>query len=609
MRKLLSVCIGASIVLHIAVLCLFFSSPLLLHHSLLSLFGLSSPTPQVLGEEIAADNQDKNALLEEAFDQILVLSPHLQQPLDMVETPRGTPLAPLHEEEIAHVQPTQPDENLLSDLPFLATQTEIPEYRDSEEADLLAAAPVEAMPSPQLQIDIPLREPHLSALPQDTDFVDDAPKSSVTLAATLEEADSLRLIPGKIQAEVNLGKVGSAPLLPKLEQAPFDEEYASSSLFVPESPNSFRENQGLAWGTGLPDIGQYEFPVEAQAQSWNDDFAADVVFAPHPDGKGYIFSVAMRPNFDLGQYGLKQNIYFILDRSSSVQKHRFSVFKRATIKALASMQHGDAFNILVIDKKITRLSPKNLPVTLKNIQTAEEFLEKQESGGLFTAGDVYGSLEKILAFVPDDHEAHTAILLTDGKTQHSSERKQNILKNWIVKNDGKVALYAAAIGRDNDLLTLDLFSSLSGGKLLYSDTHAAFPRKLAKLILDLKDPVAMDIVVKTTPHNPHSHIEFYSPGVHRPALYGHQPYVLVGQIDNPCSFELLLQGRHREDWVAIKKTISFYEGSKGDKSLENQWLTEKASLHYANFLREGKGQELREAKEIFQLTRSELAFE
>ena len=129
---------------------------------------------------------------------------------------------------------------------------------------------------------------------------------------------------------------------------------------------------------------------------------------------------------------------------------------------------------------------------MKNIQAAEEFLDKQEAGGLFAAGEIYNSLGKILDSVPENDEIHTAILLTDGKTSLSAERKQSVLKKWVEMNNGRLSLYTAAIGRDNDLLSLDLLSSVSGGKLLYSDTHASFPRKLAKLVLDLKDPVAKD---------------------------------------------------------------------------------------------------------------------
>ena len=98
----------------------------------------------------------------------------------------------------------------------------------------------------------------------------------------------------------------------------------------------------------------------ATAAEWNDDFDTDVVFLPNPEGKGYIFSVSLTPNYDISSHSLKQNLYFVLDRSNSVEKHRFGVFKRAVLKALSSMQHGDTFNIFIIDKKVVASARKTI---------------------------------------------------------------------------------------------------------------------------------------------------------------------------------------------------------------------------------------------------------
>ena len=262
-----------------------------------------------------------------------------------------------------------------------------------------------------------------------------------------------------------------------------------------------------------------------------------------------------------------------------------------------------------MDKKTVKFSPENRPVSLKNIHAAEEFLDKQEAGGLFNSANVYSSIDKILALVPEDEEQHTAILLTDGKMNMNAQQKQSALKKWLDKNQGKMSLYACAIGADNDLVSLDMLCSLSGGKLLYSDTHASFPRKLSKLVLDLKDPVAKNLTITAIADNPNSHIEFHSANPEMSSLYGHQPYVIVGQIDEPCSFDLVIQGRHRDEWIAIKKTVSFIDGHKGDTSLEKIWDAEHANLCYSKFVKEGSLKHLKEAKEILKKSRSEVAFE
>jgi hypothetical protein len=355
------------------------------------------------------------------------------------------------------------------------------------------------------------------------------------------------------------------------------------------------------------DFSEY-FPESLAATSqWNDDFDLNISFLPNPEGKGYIFSLALEPNFDISQYSLKHDVIFVIDRS--VRKHRFDVFKRAVIKALSCLQQGDSFNIYIIDKKMTRLHTKSLPVSQKALRAAEHFLEKQAENVLFSQGDIYSSLEKIVTELQGMHCIHSAILVTDGVSHTSSKKQSQVLKDWMEKNNGKLSVYTAAVGQKNDLLMLDLLSCISGGKLLWSDTHSAFPRKLAKLVLDLRDPIASDLAIDATPIHSDTKITLAPSFFQAPVLFSHQPYVIVGSIDEPGPFDLIVQGRHGDQWIAIKKTVSFIEGSKGDRGLLNQWISQKALRSYTKFLNDGKLAYLKEAKEIFKKSRSEVAFE
>lgn len=136
--------------------------------------------------------------------------------------------------------------------------------------------------------------------------------------------------------------------------------------------------------------------------------------------------------------------------------------------------------------------------------------------------------------------------------------------------------------------------------MLYSDTHAAFPRKVAKLVLDLKHPLARDLMVTAVTENSPARIEFYTASSHLQPLYANQPYVIYGHIDQPCDFDLILQGRHEEEWIAIKKKVLFSEGKKATRNLEKQWLAERAKVHYSRFLADGKNSHLKEAEAFLQ---------
>ena len=604
-------CLTASLAVHAALLAYVYYDPMLLQGPFSSLFGMTQAKPVLLELDTAEEDQAwKNHVLQEVFEPFLVLSSHFQAPYDLVELPQGIALAP-SEEETPSAFPAQEEECLAFEPPeseFIELEEiAIQAPEESEYAELFTAA-ADASFKPQTpQIDTPSLLTPLSHIdiPLPGQGEEETLLSASLYAVAPEPQGVLQLFFYDTPTSLtNSAPLASTALPPDLT---IESPRAAPFISVAQAPASTKQTIQVA--SRIHSLDHYALSDMATATTqWNDDFDVAITFLPSPEGKGYIFSLALTSNYDLSSHGLKQNLYFILDRSSSIQKHRFAVFKRGVLKALANMQRGDTFNIFVMDKKVVQFSSESTPVTQKNIQAAEAFLDKQEGGGLFTSSDIYSTLDHLLLSVPKNEEAHTAILLTDGKMQLNAKRQRTQLNNWIEKNNGQMALYACAVGSDNDLLTLDLLTQVSGGKLLYSDTHASFPRKLAKLILDLRDPVIKDVILTATPHNPSSHIEFYPAASHLSQLYGHQPYVIVGQIDDPCAFDLTLQGRHRDQWIAIKKNISFVDGHKGDHTLERKWSAEHANVCYSKFLQSGKDAYLKEAKEILKKSHSEVAF-
>ncbi len=608
--SLLIKCLAFSLAIHTGLLVYIYKHPLILQQSLTSIFGISAATPELLETGESVDLYRKSQEIDEVFQQILVFSPHLQQPLDLIELPKGAALAP--SEELAELIEERGSEIEISADFSPALVFSLPEAGDEEISAEILTTPFEEFPlTSQVQIDQTPKNYEFASLPNAGSALPMA-EESLALSENVIEATE----------EVTNGLALSSAARPmpsfelKTETASAMSAIALEGGDVQELANllphpflSLARKPRLEIASHYRGVEEYMFPPLATAAEWNDDFDLNLRFLPKPDGGGYIFSLTLSPSYDISQYSLKQNILFILDRSSTVQKHRFNVFKRAVLKALSSMQKGDTFNVYIADKGITRFKEKDQPVNITSIQAAEEFLEKQEEGGFFTSSDIYASLPKILPEVQDDHVIHTAILLSDGVAKGSGSKQQNLLKSWVEKNHGKLAIYTAAVGQKNDLVMLDFLSSISGGKMLWSDTHAAFPRKLAKLVIDLRDPLATDLIISVLPHQSRANIEIFPAATHMPNLYSHQPYEIVGTIDEPGTFDLVIQGRHGDEWIAIKKTVSFIDGQKGDHSLEKLVSAGRAHLCYAKFLSDGKTGSLKEAKDILKKARTEIAFE
>lgn len=609
--------LAASIGLHGIGFYFLATHPMMLHHSLRSLFGISIAAPEYLDNPDDEALAKKSRIIEEVFDHILVFSPHLQQPFDLIELPRGVSLSPDEEmtEPVHFIAQESEPFNLLQELSTTLAAVEW-DFEMPAVPELIFFAE-ERTPSFDTSLSILIAASIGSygieqiALPREEELyiIDPIAAAPSLYAATVEpQGDAahvteplfsrsfphrgpLELDEKMIELDTSLGTHKLSEQVPFLAHPPLSKMHAPH-IHIAQSDQDFEE---------------YLPSSIAATTEWNDDFELDISFLPHPDGKGYIFSLALKPNFDISQYSLKHDIFFVIDRS--VRKHRFEVYKRAVVKALSCLQQGDTFNIFIIDKKMTRFHTKSLPVSQKTIRAAEHFLEKQAEIPLFSAGDIYSSLEKILPEIQGTDSVHSAILITDGVSQISSRKQSQVLKNWIEKNNGKLSVYTAAVGQKNDLLMLDLLSSISGGKLLWSDTHASFPRKLAKLVLDLRDPIATELSVDAIPFQSQARVTLSPVFFQSPVLFSHQPYVIYGSIDQPGPFDLIIQGRHRDQWIAIKKSVSFVDGVKGDRALLNQWSSQKAHRVYTKFLDDGKSAYLKEAKEILKKSRSEVAFE
>jgi hypothetical protein len=250
-----------------------------------------------------------------------------------------------------------------------------------------------------------------------------------------------------------------------------------------------------------------------------------------------------------------------------------------------------------------------MPFTASTKRMAEEFLEAQEYKGHFSAGDLYSSLDKILSATVRDNELHTAILITDGNSLLDGKKQQKAINQWMQRNNGKVNLYTAAVGKDNNLIMLDLLSSCNRGKLLYSETHASFPRKLAKLVLSLREPLAKDLALTVIPNDPHANIKFFPADAKLPALFKKRPMTLLGTIDRLCNFNIYLQGKQKKSPLNIKIPVSFEEARKGSKNLEKLWALYEVNTYYDKFLKEGRSAHLKKAKQLLKDAGGEIAFE
>lgn len=389
------------------------------------------------------------------------------------------------------------------------------------------------------------------------------------------------------------------------------EESTAPKLILPNSVDYLRAQwikRSLA-ERSLPELDYYGLDEIATTVDWEEDLTIDVAVMPAGRDNKYVFSVTIHPDFQADTASMRQNFYFVLDRSSSIERQKFGRFKRAVQRSMAALQEGDNFNIFIFDKNVSKLSERVLPVTPKTIQMAEEFLEKQQAKTHYAATEVYTSLESLLPSRYDPDELHSVILITDGGTLLSSAKQKKSIASWSEKYKGEVNFYAAAAGKGNNLVLLDLLSYTTAGKMLYSDTNAGFPRKLVRLVKELHHPIVKNLQIEAQPSDSNAFVTLYPKSAKLPPMFAEKPYTIVGTIDELCDLTLFIQGRNHDKWLNIRKTISFKEGTRNSRALEKLWATTQSRICYDHFLKNGKSTHLKEAVQIVAPYRGVIASE
>ena len=592
--SLLLKCLVASGAFHAVAAALFFARPIHFNPSSFAILGKTPPTALENDELVLLK---KDAALEDAFEDFIVVTPRTPLPSNGVRQ-IALESYPALDEPLAIAIP---DEQALI-LPEISAETEVKDL------------PVQPLDLSHAGISLSLKNPSLNLIqppsiaqgrldPFESLILQSFPQQQTLASESLLEFDFLPsqekfntiTPPSSEQVPSHAVMANDVSLLSKQESIA-ETEVTLEQTPIPADVPQFKPSAPVTFYSALPELSSYGIPAY-KSVDWNDAFEVDIKTLAREEG-GYLFSLTFVPKMDLTQHCLKQNYYFLIDRSNSIEKHRYQSFKRAVTRAIASLREGDSFNVIIFDSKVARLSEKLLPFNKKNQRLAEEFLERQPHGHYGPAIDFYSCLGKIIPSQVDDEEAHTAILISDGESSLKQDKQRSLINAWLQANRGKVTLYTAAVGQDNNLSSLDLLGTVSRGSLLYSDTHTGFPRRLAKLVLTLRSPVAKEMSLSILPTDPSVRLQLYPSSSRLPYLFSDHPYVLYGTADKLSDFTLILEGKNKGQILSIKKDISFAKAKPGNRLLSKEWSTQQAHLFYEQYLQEGKPALLEEAQKL-----------
>lgn len=341
----------------------------------------------------------------------------------------------------------------------------------------------------------------------------------------------------------------------------------------------------------------------------SQDFTLEVDYAVDAN-KWVLFRLKVTPKANVVFKRIRHHVAFLIDRSSSIGFGRYTAAKTAVKEALGLLNPGDHFNVLVFDNTIQSLSSQDLPFQARYLAQAEKFLETQPHGGLFAATDLYGSLGDIIPEAVKSNEVYSAILLSDGDTTLTKEQQRQALGSWTRSNQGKVSLYAAVVGEENNLPLLNLLTVCNRGLLAYSKRVPESTKVLKELVLSMRTPIGKELVATPMMEDASQRVHLYPPPHRMPPLYLERPYVLYGVATKPSSFSLFLQGRYYDQWLDIRQKVDFQRGKKVPlEELKREIAREQAYDLYEKYLNTGNSQLLVELHALLQPHRIPVAFQ
>ncbi|MCH9614616.1 MAG: hypothetical protein SP1CHLAM54_14210 [Chlamydiia bacterium] len=317
----------------------------------------------------------------------------------------------------------------------------------------------------------------------------------------------------------------------------------------------------------------------------SDEFEIDVSIVKRKDRhKGYVFSISVYPNQELNLQPVQQHYAFIIDKTATVKKYRYDMFRKAILKALNYLQEGDTFNIYVVDKKIHRLSDTPLLWRKKHVTEARQFLYSNNFTHFFNSNiDLYDVLPEISNELPNDQGENTIVLLTDGSSLANIQSKKYTLANLFENNKGRYTLHTACIDRRSRGAMLDLVSTFSNGEFVYSQTNTAFPRKLARLVKHTSQLLSKDMHVTLT-NAEGTNVEIYPHATMVPHMYADRPFTVYGTIDEPRDLDLVIQGRFNDRYLYIKKKANLTTARQSTRGLNKILAIQQAYVCYEHYL-------------------------
>ena len=323
---------------------------------------------------------------------------------------------------------------------------------------------------------------------------------------------------------------------------------------------------------------------ELETATLNHEFTTRVSWQPKTTEGKYLFSITVQPTPNTHFERLQQNVYFIIDNSTSINKGKATAYKSAITRALPYIHKEDLFNIFVIDDDLHALSPSNLSVSQSTKTLARDYLEKQRFFHPYKTSNVYAQLNKLCKTLENVPGLHTIYLFTDGESLLDMHKNLSDMHTLITSNKSIFNIYPTCVGGDNHISFIQMLATLQRGEVMHCPTIAPFPRKFAGFVKKHQQPIARDLHAIVMPTDPTANCKLFTESPRLPTFYTNKPLVIYGETDTLSDINLMIQGRFGSSFVNVSKKITFDQNTTNSATFRAQGARFQAATYFLEFL-------------------------
>ncbi|MCH9621186.1 MAG: hypothetical protein S4CHLAM20_06030 [Chlamydiia bacterium] len=332
---------------------------------------------------------------------------------------------------------------------------------------------------------------------------------------------------------------------------------------------------------------------ELKTDSYPDSFSLDTrLFSSSEDV--YDFVCTLKTDERDVFAPLPLHALYILDTSSSIEAHRFKVFKKAIITSLNYLDEDSKFNIAILDKDGYKLlHEKSVSPTEGAISFVKRRLQKIEQSSKTSFDSLITLLKKQKSLAFNEITHRCCLLLSDGNLAKNIRIDQKSLESLTSLDAGNFSVYTASVSDKNNNAMLSLLAKTNHGFSLYTKTHSSFARKFATMLRHIKRPLLHDIHI-SFPDNKEQNV-YFNERI-SPILLADKSFTFYGNTDTKSKARIFIQGRSGERWVNILKELPLKEARKARYSLRKKLESQKTLLSLYSFLKTKDEKYLVEAK-------------